>query len=615
MPRAINVDVQADPEDLTWESLTPGQGGLNTQDLPYRLEKNQSPNMLNMWVNSMSLSKRPGQTWETAALPDNILSIYKKLYKGNFIFNAGTKLYKKSPGINATPVEIFSGIAAQKGYFYEFKGKLLCKIGKDFIEYNGITAARVTPKAPVVFINRTPNGSGGDKNDDYNLLGPGFTNKFNADGTSLEYVLTDKGLDNTPYIVVVNEVKKTLGTDYTEDFVNGKVIFTSAGKPPAGQNSVEVTAYKTDQEAMDKFLGFKYMIGYGGENNSRLFVAGNGTGTYYYSDALDYTYFPEQNYNIAGSDSNDITGFGEQYNILAIFNAESTLGASYSFVNGKVSFPQVTINPDIGCDCPDTIELINNQLVWTNTKKGPVIMVSTAIEDERNIIPIGRNINGNTDRKGLLDEENLKNAISVDYKGKYWLEINGKVYMWDYLISPYRNTGNPDSDARRLAWFPFNNIFSSGFAEANNELYYAKGNRMVKFYKEFYDFELGIAGVYRMPFTDFGIMNYLKDVLKAWITVRADTNSVINMLYLTEQTPEGELEEDPIYAFSFNWRTTTLRTFTYQVLHFAKTFVRKPKKKKIQRFAIEFSNNEPGADLNISEIKLAYTPSKEIKGR
>ena len=196
-------------------------------------------------------------------------------------------------------------------------------------------------------------------------------------------------MDAAVFTVTVNGVEKTLTTHYTEDHANGKVIFTEAGKPPAGQNNVEIKAYKTDAESIAKIMGCKYMIAYGGENNSRLFMGGNGTGKYYYSDALDHTYFPEQNYNIAGSDSSEITGFGEQYNILAVFNEEATFGVTYSFVNGKVSFPQTTINPDIGCDCPGTIELVNNRLTWLNSKKGPVLMVSTANEDERNILPIG----------------------------------------------------------------------------------------------------------------------------------------------------------------------------------------------------------------------------------
>ena len=611
MPRAININIQSDPPELPWQTLTPGQGGVNYQDLPYRLNDDESPKMLNMWVANMTLSKRPGQTWESTELPSNTLAIYKNLYKDNFILHAGTKLYKKAPGIENEFVEIMSGLTAAGGAFYKFNGKLLYKNGHEFIEYDGTTAKLVPPKAPLVFINRTPDGTEGDQNDDYNLYGPGFTNKFNGDGVATEYFLTDQDLDETPFIVTVGGTEITTG--YTEDYVNGKAVFTSETKPGEGQNNVEITAYKTVEENIDKIIGCIYMIAYGGENNSRLFVAGNGTETYYYSDALDYTYFPEQNYNIAGSDSSEITGFGEQYNILTVFNEETTYGVNYSFVNGKVSFPQVTINPDIGCDCPGTIQLVNNRLVWLHSKKGPQILVSTAIEDERNIVAIGRNINGNYDRKGLLDEENIKAAVSTDYQGKYWIALNGKVYMWDYMISPFKYTGNLEKDARKLSWYPFNNIYPVGFAEADNELYYAKEDRLVKLYNEFYDFDEGIPAAYRMPLLDFGIVNYLKDILKAWVTTRADTNTIIKMLYVTEQNPEGEPEEEDINAFSFNWNITSWNTFTYQVINFAKTYRRKPKKKKVQRFAIEFSNDEPGADLNISEIKLAYTLSKEIK--
>ena len=79
------------------------------------------------------------------------------------------------------------------------------------------------------------------------------------------------------------------------------------------------------------------------------------------------------------------------------------------------------------------------------------------------------------------------------------------------------------------------------------------------------------------------------------------------------QEQNGALEEEPILASSFSWRTFAWDTFTWRIFAFARTFRRKPKKKKIQYFAVEFENSDPGRDLNISGVTLSWRIAKKVK--
>ncbi|MDR1574097.1 MAG: DUF2460 domain-containing protein, partial [Clostridiales Family XIII bacterium] len=320
MPKTTNIPNLQSATVHSWQTLTPGWGGLNVSDLAFRLADTQSPRMLNMWITDRILASRPGQAWESDSLPANIVSVHKKLFKGRIVFHAGGSLYAKLPSEFGEPgefatEEIFSGISANAGRFYEFKGLLLYKNDPDYVEYDGQAARRVAGYAPVVLINGTPAGTGGDTAEAYNLYGAGFRNRFNGDGSSTAYRLTDSGLDSAPAVTALVGTQEIVeGAGLTVNRQTGVVTFSSA--PAAGQNNVTITAYKTPAEDNAKIAGCKYMIGYGGENNSRLFTAGNGSGEYYCSGALDHTYWPDTGHNSAGTKSNDVTGFGEQYDTL-----------------------------------------------------------------------------------------------------------------------------------------------------------------------------------------------------------------------------------------------------------------------------------------------------------
>jgi hypothetical protein len=241
-------------------------------------------------------------------------------------------------------------------------------------------------------------------------------------------------------------------------------------------------------------------------------------------------------------------------------------------------------------------------------------MTSTVIEDEKNIVPIGRNIDEGRDGWGLLRKDGLEGSVSADVMGRYWICVSGSAYLWDYSNYPYVNTGNIEADARATAWFLFDNIAAAGFCEFPGIVFFARGDRFARFVDYKADFRTeGIRKIYRTPLRDFGVINYLKNILKMWVTVRADTNTKIELVYISEQYPNGEVETEDVNAYSFTWDRSTWDRFSWSVYHFAVTFRRKVKRKKVQRFAVEFRNSEIGNDLSIAEIKFDYAIAKQIK--
>jgi len=593
-------------------------GGLSLVEREWKLSASKTSKVLNMWFREGELSKRWGMSYLDAAetIETPIFASYKFLYKGFIIKHCGTKIYKQNPTTGAITT-IYSGLTVKKGGFFKFNSNLYYMQSGNFIKWDGTTASIVVPYIPLVIINRTPSG-GGTVNEQYNRIGAGFKNAFNGTGTNVAYTLTDKNLDATPLIGSYNNGvnwDKIEGVDFTVDRPNGLVTWTAL--QPLGTNNIQVQAYKTDAEARNSILDCLYAIPFGGQNDNRMFVGGNGTGYYYYtgisSVGVDASYWAYNNYNIIGNNDENITGFGNFYEILCIFKNREIYGERYTW-NGTIGiFDSFRISTDIGCDCPDTLQNVKDNLVWMNTYNGGNILVGTAVESQRNVQPISRNVNPR-----LMKESNLTSASSVTFDGKYWLCVNDKVYLWDYTISPYVDTGNPDKSAELLSWWYFDNINAYSFITDGQSLFYIDRTTAITatFHTtydnlQFYDFGLGINATYRVPMKDFGGGMYYFDVKKVFVDVRGDTRTNFDITYYTSDDINGITEPDPITVGSFSFENFNFDNFTFDVMGAKTTFPLVPNEKNIDLFGFEINNSDPARDMNISNVVISYLIKKE----
>lgn len=616
----------------TLEIPQAGIGGLNLKDLEYEQDVSQSPYMINMMYRNGAFSKRYGQRYY-AEYDDQIYAT--EVYRNNIYVHAGTKVYKGD-------TEIASGLPEKKGLFVLFN-QLLYYFCDAIYSYDGSTWSEVEPYVPNVVINRTPDASSGDTMESYNMIGTGFQNTFHGDGTSTVYQLTDTDLDQTePKVKVDNEdwtydpdlsAAKTFKVDYT----TGKITFVSA--PLEGTNNVEIIAYKHDTEWDDyhnQILSSKYYSCFGGNNNSRLFLAGGGKSTYYYSEVYDASYFPYINYARIGNSADDITGFGQQYNVLIIFKPTEIFSLSYYQQSSSTTtdesqygigaFASQVVNSKIGCDCPDTIQLINNQLTWLSTREGVCCLVSTNIIDERNVRTISRNINrqNNYGILGILDWPDREKVVSADYDGKYFLanKTTGYCFMWDYSIRPFYLGTDKTANVRDLNWFLFDNFYVNTFIKHGNNLLYSSSssgrndqNKIVLLSNSFNDFGDAIDSKYITPFFDFGYNEYLKTVKNIYIQCRGDTNTLVNLSYYTDESAEPEVDPDPIEVYGDHvlWGNFSWGAFHWTMNSWANVFRRKCNLKKIQMAAFRFENNEVDKDMSIAHIGLQFQVVKNVR--
>lgn len=624
--------------DKMLEIPQPGIGGLNLKDLEFEQEVNQSPYMLNMMYRNGAFGKRYGQEVHSEFANDIYATVY---YGGNIIVHSGTNIYKYDQA--GTITLIARNLPNEKGLFIIYAQTLYYLISSGFYQYKNDVWSEVEAYIPKFYTNCKPDGSYKETTEDYNIIGNKISEIYNGtEGTTVYHIYDDNNVVNwdvTP-IVYVDEV---LTTAFTYSKTNKTITFNTA----PGQGDLNVRIVMTLNEnhhymEKEQLFNSKYYETFGGSNNSRLFLAGGGLSKYFWSEAYNITYFPESNFATVGNTEDDITGFGRQYNVLIIFKPKE-IYSIYSFVEtasttvleeniGLEGFKTQLVNPRIGCDAPYSIQLINNQLTWFNSNEGVCALVSTNVQDERNVKIISRNIErtNNFDVPGILDikYEDPRFIQSVDYNNRYFLVFpaHGYCYMWDYEISPYRYSSSAgETSPKNLSWFLFDKFYVNEFLKVGKQLLFTSthadfSNKLIKLTSQFVDLDFNgdgkpdeIHSYYMTPFMQFGAVESLKNVKNIYVQCRGDTASVIDMWYYTEENINPEEEPESIRIGGKLWNHFQWFNFQWLVVNWANVFRRKCNLKKIQMASFFFDNNELNRDMSITHIGLQYQIVKYIR--
>lgn len=575
------------------------------------IDLNQSPygGLLNMTLDNGGMPiKRKGQInlFQNSLGTGGIKGIYAN-FKGNTIIVHGTTVYKQSG--NSEPTVLYSGYEGANAYMFTYNGILYILSGLKYYQYNSSEFKEVVPYIPRLQMNRKPDGSESTVDESWNMLGDGFRETFNGNGTDKVYKLSLSNLNPVNPSVKISGVANT---DFTVDYVKAEITFATA--PATGTNNVEITAYKSFDKLKENIKNCTF----GTEFSNRMFLSGNSNVPNFYfasglSDNNDVSYFPQKyQYAIKGEDK-AISGMKVQYNKLIVFKEDLTaLVTASTGLDNLASFPISFLNTDVGCDIPNSIQLIDNNIVFANSTKGVNMIVSTVIQDEKAIIPISNNINGDSFRRGLIYEDKtlLKSACSVDFDSKYILNVGEKCYVWDYKDKYSLN------DKTNLKWFIWDNIKANQFIVRDNELLYGhKENGMLcKFTDVLNDFGNAINGVWKTKLMDFGNPDYYKTVMNLWYTCKANTGSSVNIKYFNDKGETVSTENiSSNRVNSFSWNNFSWSSFTWNVQTVAPTFKLKAKIKKIRYFQIELSNNEPNQNLSILDLVIQYNLTKRVK--
>lgn len=602
-------------------------GGLNLWDLDYRMERNESPEMVNLWWKDGVLCCRDGQNACDGVDEDGKLAgpgtgyaASGSLFHGAQFFHIGDGLYYADPTAeDMALVKLCDGIPAVRGTFFQYDGALYYKTTgcyKKVTKEDTFAAENVAGYVPVIVINADPATGSGSLYQPENRLADGKTVWFNAKADTTEYHLPVQEITAVVRVEVDGE-EKTEDTDYTVDLTEGTVTFTTAPPvtDPATNNTVKITYEKANTAAKKAVMDCRYACVYGSGSAVVLVMAGSEEqpNAYFWNGnhtVMDAAYFPITQYNLAGDRAESVTGFGVQSGYLMIFKEHSVgrseLGTTEIDGRAYLTLDYTNVNSETGCDLPWTIRLVENNLVFCNRGQGVHLVKSTTPALENNIESISRNVNGEDARQGLLYDVRKVGAETVcawDDGTRYWLVGNGHAYVWDYVLSA----------ASKPSWFYFTNIGAVAFFQQEQTLHHLRGDgRLTRMERTYADYNGPIDKVYRFATQHFGSYDRLKDVRRVVFQTRSDTDTAITITYRTDYGERKDLTDITSYC----WRLVP-RDLTHRYLgvpRFALVAVRKPGCRHVRHFTMTLENHEAFRDMSLVGAQVYYNYQGRDRG-
>lgn len=337
---------------------------------------------------------------------------------------------------------------------------------------------------------------------------PGVEQAINED-SEVSITLYTLDVENAPISYEINnriESNKTLlyvvGDDINSvgsiDYAAGKITLTINTKPQEEDTSnIKIKFQQGDSSQASIIYNSTISSLFGGNGNSnRLFMSGDeeNKNVHVWSEMYDFTYFADNNHDEIGSDNSAIVGYVRATDgILLVFKEKNGSDSTIYYISGtdsqetdyagNVSF--VTLFTKTAGNVADTIygkyataSLNGDNLILTRNGVKGLELYENLTTSAYRIRERSRNINAK-----LLAEKNLEDACAIVYKDKYYLSINGVVYVCD---SRFAFSAEEDiSDSHNYEWWYFTNVDARVWAEINNELYFGTSDgKICKFTEE-----------------------------------------------------------------------------------------------------------------------------------
>ena len=453
--------------------------GIKLSDTEISVPKGNAADLFNMDVTETGIETRCLAMNKTPYLDfdGSFHSMTKNAFCERIIIHAGDSIFSYADSMESLTV-MAENIPDKPSIMCEFMSKLYIYCdGRIFSIDNTFNIVEELPYAPLIFDGVNASfGMSETTYDVFNLCAPIVKARYLRENNTgmLGYTLPAHADLTRPVIVYVNgEPLEKIDYTYNVSTVTLKTDID------INKDLVEIVFYlKTPSQK-----GYEYLLenctlaeSYGGNINSgtRIFFTGNADkkGYYFKSELQNPLYVPSDEYEIIGNGSEDVTAMKKMYGDLIIFTKSCVYRMSYQFSSDKPYFTVREIGNGVGCDCPESVCLIDNRVVFLNSEKGVFIVDSTEQTGEQNIKPISGNILSGKG-KGLLDNDAdaLRSSYAVDFGRKYILSAGKRLYIWDYDKSAYRDLSNYSASQSRLIWYIYNNINAHALFGLKGKLY------------------------------------------------------------------------------------------------------------------------------------------------
>lgn len=562
-----------------------------------------------------------------------------------FIVHAGTKLYEwvRTDGeFAASGTQIYTDMNNQRSVAFQNDKKLYLLDGKTYLVYGEFDDAWMVKKVtdiatvPLCILSQNPDGTEGKKKRDVNVLTKKRTYSFYGKADIKEYRLaaSDMKIDSGTVTArkmkadgTWTDLKET--TDFTVDRTKGIITFkTAPGASPATfVDNVEITfsaEYTEDEKVVTTDIINKCTImaqyGYGGATD-RVFVSGNpdAKNFHYWSDINDPCYFPGLNYAYLGQDSSAIVGYSFIGNALAVHKEDNEQDQTIFLVTGSYDqtngyrFAISSSVAGVGAISKYTFQRLGTEPLFLS-RQGVYALTTQYLTAER----YAQNRSYYIDPR-LTKEPDLSEAVAKEYNGKYYLAVNGHVYVADGRQKAYEK--NAPQSEYQYEWYYLTNIDARVWWEYNGRLFFGDSDGKVKRFMLDTDDRVGhsaynddgekIRAYWDTPIFTFNTLSRYKTLKGFWLMLSPYRRSSVDVFYKVK----GDLQlkkHSTMDIFDFNDIDFTRLAFTTDDSPMIIATNAKAKKFMLIQFRIE--NDALGEGFGFYEMEATYIILGKYKG-
>lgn len=376
----------------------------------------------------------------------------------------------------------------------------------------------------------------------------------------------DLGLDDGVY--------KSVSINITHDKFKKTLTFACNATKTAGgtetvylpyseTNNLIVTA-RNNRADRKRITQMRMCTWFGGDQSglgggTHLFVAGHHDrpNLVHWSDVNNPLYFPENNYAYIGEDSSAITALAKQGEMLIILRErdiycahyvagevptveEMTAAAAIETTAHKSYFPIAQLHPAIGCRCPQSVQLVNNRLVWADSNGRVYVLAGSSQYSERNV----REVSPLVDKalKAHSDSE-LRAATAGEYEGYYALLVGAKMYLMDAQTSAFNSINyysREETAQKSLPWYVWTlpqDKYGAFVANGDTASLVSSGNvyRFVGDADDNGEIEETIESSFTTKQFEFGRMDRLKSIGQIYLRLGIREGGAAEITYITDQ--------------------------------------------------------------------------------
>lgn len=231
-------------------------------------------------------------------------------------------------------------------------------------------------------------------------------------------------------------------------FMTGDTTTAEAPAAVGGTDALKVTMHADDKRVNAKIIGgMRFACWFGGESGgvyggTRLFVGGNSDCPHriYWSDADRPLYFPTDNSLAVGNSAQAVTAFGKQGDMLVVFKERELYAlVEQTRTASGAPFTLTPLHSEIGCDCPATVQLCRNRLVWTTSGGTVYALVSGNAYSGSNVKAVSGAIEPLLKQTGGW--QYAENASAAYYDGCYCLLLGKDMLLMDCDDGSFTRSG------------------------------------------------------------------------------------------------------------------------------------------------------------------------------